>query len=111
MNQFIRTFTIFIFLATSLAVSSWGAENQGIVGTGKSFKGPVGLQLYSLRNQFAKDVPGTMAKVQAFGIKYVELAGTYNQTSEQFKALLAQNNLEAVSGHFDFARYRDEPEA
>jgi len=110
MNQFIRTFTIFIFLATSLAVSSWGAENQGIVGTGKSFKGPVGLQLYSLRNQFTKDVPGTMAKVQEFGIKYVELAGTYNQPPEQFKALLAKDGLEAVSGHFAFERYRDQPE-
>ena len=29
----------------------------GAVGTGPSFKGPLGLQLYSLRDQFAKDVP------------------------------------------------------
>jgi sugar phosphate isomerase/epimerase len=111
MKQSIRAVGAVLCTIFSLAISVQGAEQQGIVGTGKSFKGPIGLQLYSLRNQFAKDVPGTMAKVQAFGIKYVELAGTYNQTPEQFKSLLSQNNLEAVSGHFDFARYRDEPEA
>jgi hypothetical protein len=33
-----------------------------------------GLQLYSLRNQFAKDAPGTMAKVKAMGFKDVEMA-------------------------------------
>ena len=36
-----------------------------------------GLQLYSLRNEFAKDVPGTMAKVKEMGFKNVEMAGTY----------------------------------
>src|SRR3954471_8808047 len=53
------------------------------------FKGPIGLQLYSLRADFAKNVPSTLDKVQAFGIKYVELAGTYNLTADQFKKELA----------------------
>jgi hypothetical protein len=43
---------------------------------GKDFKGPVGLQLYSLRDQFKKDVGGTLDQVRAFGITNVELAGT-----------------------------------
>ena len=38
---------------TSIATSSSAAP----AGTGPSFKGPLGLQLYSLRDQFAKDVP------------------------------------------------------
>src|ERR1035437_7227850 len=46
-------------------------------GIGPSFKGPLGLQLYSLREEFAKDVPGTHDKLKAFGFKNVELAGTY----------------------------------
>ena len=75
-----------------------------------SFKGPIGLQLYSLRAQFAKDVPGTMAKVHSFGIKYVETASTYNLTPEDFKKLLAANELKAISGHFPYDRYRDDPE-
>ncbi len=75
-------------------------------GTGASFKGPIGLQLYSLRGDFAKDVPGTMARVNEYGFKYVELAGTYNMPPEQFLALLASNKLKAVSGHFNYDLYR-----
>ena len=66
----------------------------------------VGLQLYSLRDQFAKDVPGTLDKVRAFGFKNVELAGTYGLTPEKFKAELDARGLRAVAGHFPFDRYR-----
>jgi len=58
---------------------------------------PVGLQLYSFRNQFAKDVPGTMAKVREMGFREVELAGTYGLSNAEFKKLLDQNGLKAVS--------------
>ena len=71
---------------------------------------PVGLQLYSLRDQFAKDVPGTLAEVKSWGVKNVELAGTYNLTPEQFRAQLDTNGLRAVSGHFPFERFRDDVE-
>src|SRR5947209_13862092 len=79
-------------------------------GTGHSFKGPIGLQLYSLREQFKKDVPGTLNEVKQFGFKYVELAGTYGQTPEQFRDELKKRGLEAVSGHFPYKRYRDDVE-
>src|SRR5260370_11220788 len=79
-------------------------------GIGPSFKGPIGLQLYSLRADFAKDVPGTLPKVRRFGIENVELAGTYNLTPEKFKALLDANHLKPVSGHFPYERYRDDVE-
>ena len=75
-------------------------------GTGASFKGPIGLQLYSLRDQFAADVPGALDKVQGFGVKYVELAGTYGLTPAQFKAQLDAYGLIAVSGHFPFDSFR-----
>jgi sugar phosphate isomerase/epimerase len=75
-----------------------------------SFKGPVGLQLYSLRDQFAKDVPGTLDEVKGFGIKYAELAGTYNLKPEEFKAQLEQRGIKPISGHFGYERYRDDAE-
>jgi len=86
------------------------AVHAAPAGTGTSFKGPLGLQLYSLRDQFAKDVPGTMAKVKEFGFRDVELAGTYGKTPEEFNALLKANNLKAVAGHFGYERFRDDPE-
>ena len=75
-----------------------------------AFQGQLGLQLYSLRSQFAKDVPGTLAEVRSFGIRNVELAGTYGLTPEQFKAQLDAHGLKAVSGHFPYERYRDDVE-
>ena len=75
-----------------------------------SFKEPVGLQLYSLRAEFAKDVPATLDKIKGFGIKNVELAGTYNFTPEQFKEMLDIRGLKPISGHFPFDRYRTNAE-
>lgn len=86
-------------------------STRSTVGTGKDFKDPIGLQLYSLRAKFAKDVPGTLDLVKSYGIKYVELAGTYNLPPEQFKQMLDERGLVAVSGHFGYDRYRDEAEA
>jgi sugar phosphate isomerase/epimerase len=77
------------------------------VGTGPSFKGPIGLQLYSLRAQFGKDVPGTLDVVKSMGFKYVELAGTYNVSPADFKSQLEARGLVPISGHFGFEQYRD----
>jgi len=100
--------TLFAFVCSSaLAVSLLsGCTATKSVGTGASFKGPIGLQLYSLRGDFAKDVPGTMAKVKGYGIQYVELASTYNMPPDKFLALLDANGLKAISGHFSFDMYR-----
>ena len=75
-------------------------------GIGPTFKGPIGLQLYSLRDQFAKDVPGTLDTVRKLGFTDVELAGTYGHTPEQFRELLDLHGLHAVSAHFPFDRFR-----
>ena len=83
------------------------AEDAGI---GPSFKGPIGLQLYSLRDQFAKDVPGTLDKVRDLGFKNVELAGTYGLPPEKFKSELDARGLKAISAHFPFERFRDDVE-
>ena len=92
--------TVVVCGGSSLCV---GAE----VGIGSHFKGPVGIQLYSLRDEFAKDVPGTLDKVKAFGFKSVELAGTYGLKPEEFKKLLDARGLSAVSGHWGFGQFRD----
>lgn len=68
-----------------------------------------GLQLYSLRDQFAKDAPGTMAKVKEMGFRNVEMAGTYGLQFPEFIRLLAQNKLNVVSFGVDFERLKNEP--
>jgi sugar phosphate isomerase/epimerase len=96
-------------------------RNTGIVGVlllnsiagaeAGSFKADPGLQLYSLRDDFKKDVPGTLKKVQGFGIRLVELAGTYELPPAKFKEMLTANGLQPVSAHFAYERFRDDPES
>jgi sugar phosphate isomerase/epimerase len=76
----------------------------------QNFKERIGLQLYSLREQFAKDVPKTLDQVRDFGIKYVETHSTYGLTPEKFRAELDSRGLKAVSGHFPYERFRDQTE-
>ena len=74
------------------------------------FKGVVGLQLYSVRAQFEKNVPDTLLEVAGWGTKYVELAGTYGLAPTEFKRQLDAAGLDAVSGHFPFERWAKDPE-
>ena len=57
----------------------------------------VGLQLYSLRNQFKEDVPNTLALINEWGISKIEGGGTYGLSMESFQELLAENDLEVAS--------------
>ncbi|MFN7926451.1 MAG: sugar phosphate isomerase/epimerase family protein [Blastocatellia bacterium] len=59
------------------------------------------VQLWSFRDAFAKDVPGTLRRVRALGFRQVELAGYYGLTAQQFKAELDRAGLRAVSMHID----------
>jgi sugar phosphate isomerase/epimerase len=70
----------------------------------------IGLQLYSLRAQLQADTPKALDEVKAFGFKTVELAGTYQLTPEQFKQQLDARGLNAISAHFPYERFRDDPE-
>ncbi len=94
---------VFALLALTYSVNL----GQRSAGTGPAFKGPVGLQLYSLRDQFKKDVPGTLDQVRDFKIKYVELAGTYGLPPDKFKQELDARGLKAISGHFSYEQCRD----
>jgi sugar phosphate isomerase/epimerase len=95
--------TLLAGVVTLVFVLTAGAAARS---AGPGFRNPVGLQLYSLRDQFAKDVPGTLDKVRDFGFKNVELAGTYGFTPEKFKQELDARGLRAVAGHFPFERFR-----
>src|SRR5438045_8000909 len=57
----------------------------------------IGLELYSLRNQLKTDVPGTLAKIKNWNIKELEGSANYGLPVDEFKKLLAQNNLKMVS--------------
>lgn len=60
---------------------------------------PVALQMYTLRDDAAKDFAGTIRRVAAMGYAGVELAGTGNLSARDLRALLEDNNLQIVGAH------------
>jgi sugar phosphate isomerase/epimerase len=62
----------------------------------------IGLQLYSLRDLFPKDVPGTLALIKSWGITELEGGSTYGLSTEEFNQLCKKNGLKTVSVGADF---------
>ncbi|HHX44877.1 MAG TPA: sugar phosphate isomerase/epimerase [Chloroflexi bacterium] len=60
---------------------------------------PVGLQLYTVRDEAAKDFAGAMRRVAALGYAGVELAGTGGLSAAAMKDLLAETGLALVGSH------------
>jgi sugar phosphate isomerase/epimerase len=76
-----------------------------------SLNGPVGLQLWSLREYLPKDLPGTLAKVRALGFREVEGAGLWGRSVADLRAALDTAGLRCQSAHLPFERLRDAPAA
>lgn len=60
---------------------------------------PVGLQLYTLREETAKDFLGTLKKVAEMGYQVVEFAGYGGIPAAEMKKALDELGLKAVSSH------------
>jgi sugar phosphate isomerase/epimerase len=61
---------------------------------------PIGLQLYTVRDQLQKDFDGTLKQVAAAGYQEVEMAGFYQRTAAQVRASLAAAGLSCPSAHY-----------
>jgi len=73
---------------------------------------PVGIQLWSLRNQLQASVPAGLDLVKSLGFTAVETAGTYGLPAKDFRALADARGLKLVAGHFPYEQLRDKlPEA
>lgn len=64
----------------------------------------IGLQLYTIRDTIAKDVPGSLKKVSDIGYKYVELADYknrkfYGYEPADFKKIVNDLGMEILSSH------------
>ena len=67
-----------------------------------SFHGSAGLQLWTLRDLFKTDVPGTLDKIKALGFTEVETAGLYGKPAAELKAMLTERGLKPISAHFQY---------
>jgi sugar phosphate isomerase/epimerase len=73
-----------------------------------ALNGPLGLQLWSLRDYLPKDLPGTLAKVRGLGFREVEGAGLWGHTAADLRSALDAANLHCRSTHMGFERLRDD---
>ena len=60
---------------------------------------PVGVQLYSVRTECEKDLPGTIAAVAKMGYKGVEFAGYYGRDAKTLRKLLDDTGLKCCGTH------------
>lgn len=79
---------------------------------GMVYSQEIGLQLYSLRNEFPNNVPGTFAKIKSWGITNLEEGndGTYGYSQAEYNAMLAENGLKIVSVSAPFEELQNSPE-
>ncbi|MGV8135662.1 MAG: sugar phosphate isomerase/epimerase family protein [Mangrovibacterium sp.] len=100
---------------TFLKIAAWGSAGAIMLGSRackptkqtaaidrKSFG--VGIQLYTVRDAMAADVPGTLKKVSDIGYKHLELAGYangkfYGIVPTEFKKMVADLGMDVLSSH------------
>lgn len=70
----------------------------------------IGIQLYTLRGEMGRDLPGTLERVAKIGYKEVEFAGYFNRPATEIRALLDKNGLTAPSTHLALTPIEREPQ-
>jgi sugar phosphate isomerase/epimerase len=60
---------------------------------------PVALQLYSIREDCTRDLPGSLKSVAEMGYEGVEFAGYYGRTAEELRRLLDDLGLRVAGTH------------
>src|SRR5438105_1799859 len=68
---------------------------------------PVALQLYTVRDETARDFVGTLRKVAEIGYKGVEFAGTGGMEASALRQLLLDLNLQAAGSRVALVHLKD----
>jgi sugar phosphate isomerase/epimerase len=90
------------FLKTSAAAAAFAGTNPTAVFAAETYGGnkiPFGLQLYSVRNECAKDLVGTVTAVAKMGYKAVEFAGYHGRDAKTLRQLLDDVGLKCCGTH------------
>ena len=66
---------------------------------------PIAIQLFSVRDEAAADMRGTLEKIKALGYEGVEFAGMYEYTPAQLKAMCSEIGLTPISAHVPYEAF------
>src|ERR1035437_3504201 len=85
--------------AVGVAGAALGLNVAPLAQAAAGKKIPVGLQLYSLREQCKTDLPGMLVAVSKIGYRGVEFAGYHGHSAKELRKLLDDNGLIACGTH------------
>src|SRR3954469_12448574 len=85
------------------------AENAA--GTGASFKGPLGLQMYSLRLYAPTNAIAKLEKAKELGFSAIEGGGLPRTSPQESVKVIEQHGLKLVSTGADYNRLKNDPDA
>jgi sugar phosphate isomerase/epimerase len=88
------------FLKTSAAALAVAANPRLLHAA--SIKLPIGIQLYSVRQDLAKSFEPTLQTLASLGYKEVESAGYFNHSAAEVKAAFKNTGLSCPSAHYNF---------
>lgn len=60
---------------------------------------PIGIQLYTVREETSKDLLGTLQRLSQIGFREVELAGYYGKSAKELRTMLTDLDLTPTSTH------------
>lgn len=92
------------FVRNGAMAAAAAALLPGLPARANPFGLPLGLQLYSVRDQLKTDFEGTLKTVASLGYRQVEAAGFYDQSPAQVKQAMDQAGLVCVSAHYPSAQ-------
>src|SRR4051812_20483010 len=89
------------FLRSTVALSVATASPAHLFGAGNApqEKPSLSVQLYSVRKDCTKDLPGTLNAVGKIGYKAVEFAGYYGRDAKTLRKLLDDAGLKCCGSH------------
>ena len=87
------------FLKTSAAAAAAVSLVPRRLSAAPPLRLPIGLQLYSVREQLPKDFDGTLHQLGALGYVEVEAAGYFGRTAAEFRHAMDQAGLRCISTH------------
>jgi sugar phosphate isomerase/epimerase len=76
-----------------------GSVMSSFAGAAAAGKIPLGIQLWTVKDEVAKDLEGTMRKLYALGFREIEFAGFYGKTAAEIGALMKGIGFTLVSMH------------
>jgi sugar phosphate isomerase/epimerase len=71
---------------------------------------PPGIQLWTVKDDMARDPEGTLKTLGRMGYKRVEAAGWHGRTPQQFRKMVKAAGLECVSAHYGLKDLIDDTE-